>query len=40
MKPRMGRKVVLVLLLARENRKEVAAETGLSNASNSSSTCC
>lgn len=34
----MGRNVVFVLLLAREKRKEVAADTGLSYASNSSGT--
>lgn len=36
MNPRIGINVVLVLLLARENRNDVAAETGLSYASNSS----
>ena len=36
MKPRIGRNVVFVLLLAREKRNEVAEETGLSNASYSS----
>ena len=36
MKPRMGRKVVFVLLLAKENKNEVADDTGLSNASYSS----
>ena len=38
MKPRIGRNAVFVLLLATENRKDVAAETGLSNASYSSTT--
>ena len=36
MKPRVGRKVVFVLLLAREKRNVVAEETGLSKTSYSS----
>jgi hypothetical protein len=36
MKPRMGMNVVLVRLLASENRKEVAADTGVEKFSYSS----
>ena len=36
MKPRIGRKVVLVLLEANVERKDVAAETGMEKSSYSS----